>query len=109
MNRDDDRGERKSYYVSVQAGQILEDPQAAAYELEVVMNNNEHTKLRELFDELSSMDEADMLHFAHSPFGSASDSEINAGYDELIQLIYKQLYECGTDKTKQHIETMQLF
>ncbi|WP_054028598.1 hypothetical protein [Bacillus sp. FJAT-28004] len=101
--------ERKHYYVSVQAGQILEDPQAAAYELEIIVNEHEHTKLRELFDELSSMDEAEMLHFSHSPFGSASDSEINAGYDELIERIYRQLYEFGTDTTKQHIESMQFF
>jgi len=103
------REERKHYFVSVQAGQILEDPQAAAYELEIIMNENEHTKLRELFDELSSMDEAEMFHFSHSPFGSASDGEINAGYDELIERIYRQLYEFGTDTTKQHIESMQFF
>ncbi|MGO4693295.1 hypothetical protein AB4Z50_03345 [Paenibacillus sp. 2TAB26] len=101
--------ERKHYFVSVQAGQILEDPQAAAYELEIIMNENEYTKLRELFDELSSMDEAEMFHFSYSPFGSASDGEINAGYDQLIERIYRQLYEFGTDTTKQHIESMQFF
>ncbi|WP_139991013.1 hypothetical protein [Paenibacillus paridis] len=101
-------GERKPYYVSVQAGQILEDPQAAAYELEVSLNEREHIKLRELFDELSSMDEAEMFHFSHSPFGAASDSQINAGYDGLIQQVYKKLYEYGTDETKRHIESMQL-
>ncbi|OBZ12400.1 MULTISPECIES: hypothetical protein [Bacillales] len=100
--------ERKPYYVSVQAGQILEDPQAAAYELEIIVNEEEHTRLRELMDELSSMDEAEMFHFSHHPYGSASDSEINGGYDELIQRIYKQLYEHGTDATKRHIESMQL-
>ena len=101
-------GERKRYYVSVQAGQILEDPQAAAYELEILANEEEHTRLRELMDELSSMDEAEMFHFTHHPYGSASNSEINAGYDELIQRIYKQLHEYGTDSTKRHIESMQL-
>lgn len=101
-------GERKPYYVSVQAGQILEDPEAAAYELEIIVNEEEHTRLRELFGELSSMDEAEMYHFTSHPYGTASNSEINAGYDELIQRIYKQLYEFGTDTTKRHIESMQL-
>lgn len=100
--------DRKRYYVSVQAGQILEDPQAAAYELEISMNEQEHIKLREMFDELSSMDEAEMFHFTHHPYGTASNGEMNAGYDELIQRIYKQLYEYGTDTTKRHIESMQL-
>ncbi|WP_256710669.1 hypothetical protein MHI37_08760 [Paenibacillus sp. FSL H8-0548] len=100
--------ERKSYYVSVQAGQILEDPEAAAYELEVSLNEEEHIKLRELFDELSSMDEAEMFHFSKHPFGGASDSQMNVGSDELIQLVYKKLYEHGTETTKRHIETMQI-
>ncbi|CAM4120396.1 hypothetical protein L1N85_02685 [Paenibacillus alkaliterrae] len=106
-NEADGRG-RKTYYVSVQSGQILEDQQAAAYELEVALNEEEHIKLRELFDELASMDEAQTFHFAHSPYGSAGDSEMNAGYDELIVQIYKKLYEHGSDTTKRHIESMQL-
>lgn len=109
MDNEFESKERKHYYVSVQAGQILEDPQAAAYELEIIMNEEEHEKLRELFDELSSMDEAEMFHFAQSPFGSASDEQINVGYDGLIQRIYKRLYDLGTDTTKSHIESMQLF
>ncbi|MCA0755303.1 hypothetical protein KP806_09595 [Paenibacillus sp. N4] len=96
----------RTYYVSVQAGQILEDRQAAAYELEVRLNGREHTKLRELFDELSSMDEAQTFHFVHTPYGTASDGEMNAGYDGIIQSIYRKLYEHGTDDTKRHIESM---
>lgn len=100
--------ERKPYYVSVQAGQILEDPQAAAYELEILANEEEYTRLRELFDELASMDEAQAFHFVSHPYGSASEIEMNNGYDEIIQRIYKQIYEYGTETTRQHIETMQL-
>ncbi len=96
----------RTYYVSVQAGQILEDSEAAAYELAVRLNGRERVKLRELLDELSSMDEAQMFHFSSSPFGAASDAEINAGYDGLIRLIYRKLYEHGTEETKRHIETM---
>jgi hypothetical protein len=108
VDKEASSGERKPYYVSVQAGQILEDPEAAAYELEIIVNEEEHTRLRELMDELSSMDEAEMFHFSHHPYGTASNSEINSGYDALIQRIYKQLYEYGTDATKRHIESMQL-
>ena len=108
VEQDDGGGERKPYYVSVQAGQILEDPQAAAYELEIIVIEEEHTKIRELFDELSSMDEAEMYHFTSHPFGSALQSEMSAGYDELIQRIYKLLHKFGTETTKRHIESMQL-
>lgn len=100
--------ERKPFYVSVQAGQILEDPQAAAYELEIMANAEEYTRLREMFDELASMDEAQAFHFVSHPYGSASNMEMNNGYDEIIQRIYKQIYEYGTETTKRHIETMGL-
>jgi hypothetical protein len=100
--------ERKPYYVSVQAGQILEDPQEAAYELEILANEEEYTRLREQFDELSSMDEAQAFHFVSHPYGSADEIEMNNGYDEIIKRIYKQIYEYGTETTRQHIESMGL-
>lgn len=108
IGNDTEHGDWRKYYVSVQAGQILEDRQAAAYELEVRLNEREHAKLRELFDELSSMDEAQTFHFAHTPYGRAGDGEMNAGYDGIIQRIYKKLHEHGSDETKRHIESMGL-
>ncbi|MFC4776416.1 hypothetical protein ACFO9Q_06470 [Paenibacillus sp. GCM10023252] len=101
--------DRKPFYVSVGAGQILEDPGAAAYELEITANEEELNRLQELMEELSSMDEAQAVHFSWHPYGATGVERINAGYDQLIQSIYRLLYECGTDQTKRHIETMQLF
>ncbi|MEK3882647.1 hypothetical protein [Paenibacillus sp. PL2-23] len=99
-------GGRKQFFVSVQAGQILEDPEAAAYELAIYANDEEVARLRELFEELASMDEAEVAHFAHTPYGTSGDETINAASDEIVSLIYKQLYECGTGETKRHIESM---
>ncbi|UVI28201.1 hypothetical protein [Paenibacillus spongiae] len=101
--------ERKHYYVSVQAGSILEDPEAAAFELEIVANEEELNRLQELFEELSSEDEAEMAHFTSHPFGSAPVERMNSAYDGFIEGIYKQLYELGTPETKRHIKTMGLF
>ncbi|WP_028561887.1 hypothetical protein [Paenibacillus pinihumi] len=99
--------ERKPYYVAVGAGQILEDPTAAAYELEILANEEELNRLQELFEELSSWDEAQVLHFTR-PFGSFSTERINLGYDHLLGRVYKLLYEVGTEQTKAHIESMHL-
>jgi hypothetical protein len=99
---------RKPYYISVQAGQILEDPEAAAYELEIMANPEDISRLQELFEELASMDEAQVAHFHYNPYESASNDQINSGTDGIIQRIYRQLYECGTDSTKKHIEEMQI-
>lgn len=98
--------ERKSYFVSVQAGQILEDPEAAVYELEIFANEEELSRLREQFEELSSMDEAEVFHFARTPYETDSDEALNGASDEIISRIYRLLYECGTSQTKRHIESM---
>ncbi|MFF2887180.1 hypothetical protein [Paenibacillus sp. NPDC057967] len=99
----------KTFYVSVQAGQILEDQGAAAYELEIHANEDQVNLLRELFEELSSMDEAQTFHFAGSPYSPNNDESLNGAYDDIISRIYKLLHECGTSDTKHHIESMELF
>jgi hypothetical protein len=99
---------RKRYYVSVGAGQILEDSTAAPYELVIMANEEELNRLQELFEEISSFDEAQAFHFGSHPFGKATRQEIDGGYSYLIDSIYRLLYECGTDETKRHIESMQL-
>jgi hypothetical protein len=100
--------ERKPYYVAVGAGQILEDPTVAPYELEISANEEELNRLQELFEELGSWDEAQTFHFSKNPFGSASVERINLGYDHLLGRVYKLLYELGSEQTKAHIETMNL-
>lgn len=100
--------ERKPYYVAVGAGQILEDPTAAAYELEIYANEEELNRLQELFEELSSWDEAQVSHFSWNPFETASVERINLGYDQLITRIYQLMHELGSEETKAHIATMNL-
>ncbi|GKU75751.1 hypothetical protein [Paenibacillus sp. L3-i20] len=99
-------GEKKSYFVSVQAGQILEDPEAASYELEIEANEEELSKLHELFKEMNSEDNASVLYFNTRLFSTNNDVELNGASDEIISRIYRQLYECGTSDTKKHIESM---
>lgn len=99
---------RKPYYISVQAGQILEDPEAAAFELEIMANAEDISRLQELFEELASMDEAQAAHFALNPYESASVNQMNSGTEDILQRIYRQLYECGTEATKRHIDAMQI-
>lgn len=100
--------ERQRYYVSVQAGQILADPEAAAYELDIMANEEEVARLRELFEELSSMDEATAAHFSRPIVATNHDETINAASDEIITRIYRLLYECGTEQTRAHIASMGL-
>ncbi|SDX39752.1 hypothetical protein SAMN05518855_101399 [Paenibacillus sp. CF384] len=100
---------RKPYYVSVQAGSILEDPEATAFEFEVTANEEELNRLQELFEEYASMDEAQTGQYGMKMFSSASDKQMNAGVDGILLDVYRLLYELGTSETKNHIATMGLF
>lgn len=106
---EDNREARKMFYVSVQAGQILEDQQAAPYELEIYATEEEVGRLRELFEEFSTMDEAAAFHFSRTFLETDHDATLNRATDELVNEIYRQIYNCGTEGTKRHIESMGLF
>lgn len=101
--------DRKPYYVSVQAGSVLEDPTAASYELAITANEEELNRLQELLEEISSMDEAQIGYFSSTPFRTSNDKAINAGIDGLLLDVYRLLYELGTEETKHHVATMGLF
>lgn len=104
--------ERKPYYVSVQAGSILEDPTVTSYEFAITANEEELNRLQELMEEYSTMDEAQIAAYWTNPFmGAVTDSDkgMNAGTDGLLVDIYRLLYELGTDETKHHVATMGLF
>ncbi|QGG57307.1 hypothetical protein [Paenibacillus sp. B01] len=101
-------GQRKHYYVAVGAGQVLEDKEAAAYELEIVATEEEKDGLKALFAEMSSMDEAAMVHFHSHPFGSASVEEMNQGYEGILKQIYTLVYRLGTEETRRHVASLNL-
>ncbi|QAY65132.1 hypothetical protein [Paenibacillus protaetiae] len=104
-----DKDEIKTYYVSVQAGQVLEDPHSTSYELVIRANAEQYARLQELFGELSSIDEAGAGAYSLSVFHTDDDRKLNSGYDDTVEQIYRLLYECGTAETKAHIESMGLF
>lgn len=100
--RSDDR--RETYYVSVGGGQILRDSTAAAYELEITANEEELYRLQELFEELASMEEAEVWHFVRHPYESASTDRLSMESGGLTEQIYRTIYELGTPQTRAFIE-----
>ncbi|MBB6672312.1 hypothetical protein [Cohnella nanjingensis] len=100
---DDDR---KTYYVAVGAGQILEDPTVAPFEFAIRANDEELNKLQDRFEDLSSADET--TAFRYADWVSGSDKEMLGEYDRQMRGIYSLLYELGTEETKRHIESAGL-
>lgn len=101
-------GERRPYYVSVQAAQILEDPETASYELVINASDEEVVQLHELFKELNAADNGSMRRNTTNPYSTASEEQIHENYDSLLLEVYRHLHKWGTDETKRHIESMNL-
>ncbi|WP_248928683.1 hypothetical protein [Paenibacillus hamazuiensis] len=99
--------EKKTYYVSVQAGTVLDDKQAASFEFEILATPEEVDKLAEMFDDTTNVDNHSFWR-AHNPTIPYHDDAENDGYDDGLRQIYETIYELGTPETKRHIEDMHL-
>jgi hypothetical protein len=97
---------RKTYYVAVGSGEVLEDKGAAAFEFEIRANEAELNRLQKMFAELASDDEASL--YRYPGWLSAGEAEMNAVTDGHLRGIYRLLYELGTEETKRHIASMHV-
>ncbi|TVX97306.1 hypothetical protein [Cohnella terricola] len=97
---------RKTYYVAVGPGQILEDPEAAPFEFAIRATEAEINKLEELFQEAQDADEDEIFNYEGSPF--VADTPDNATYEGLLRDIYRMLHDLGTPETRSHIESMNI-
>jgi hypothetical protein len=97
--------DKKTYYVSVQAGSVLENQGEAAYEFEIVATEQDVDLLLERFGELSDADNALAVrsHLPGLPYHQDSDSDL---YDYSLTEIYRVLYDLGTEETKETIANM---
>ena len=99
---------RETYYVSVGGKEIVKDKGATPWEFEIRANEEELYRLQDLFEELASLEEAEMLHFTRHPFGTASTEQVSAATADVTARIYSLLHELGTPETKAFIERMRL-
>lgn len=99
--------DKKTYYVTVQSGEILDDPTAFSYDFVIYANEQELDQLQELFE---NTQEAEQLTYARTWIPSPIDQfdEENSNYDESLREIYEMLHALGSTETKQHIETMHV-
>jgi NhaP-type Na+/H+ and K+/H+ antiporter len=99
--------DKKTYYVTVQTGEILDDPTAFSYDFVIYANEQELHQLQELFE--NTQDAEHMTYWrTWIPSPVNQYDEENAIYDENLREIYKKLHTLGSTETKQHIETMNV-
>jgi rubrerythrin len=99
--------EKKTYYVTVQSGEIMDDPTAFNYDFVIEASEEEYDQLKELFEDTADAEEATYTH-SFSVSLSTYYNEENTTYDNSLREIYKKLHELGTIETKRHIETMNI-
>jgi hypothetical protein len=99
--------DKKTYYVTVQYGEIMEDPTAFNYDFVVNASEEELDQLEELFENTA---DAELATYTHGYALSLSTyyNEENTTYDNNLREIYKKLHELGTTETKEHIEKMNI-
>ncbi|MBD8007366.1 hydrolase [Bacillus sp. Sa1BUA2] len=96
---------KKTYYISVGAGEILSVPNASPWEFKIEANDDEITRLREIFDSNQDNSIDDFLR-AHVPFVEYSHDPTNDQHDQNLYRVYNMIYELGDQEAKQHIESM---
>ncbi|WP_068773751.1 hypothetical protein [Paenibacillus sp. FJAT-26967] len=99
--------DKKTFYVSVGAGEIVDEPGEINFDFEIRATSEEIDKLAELFEVLEESD--NKTHFrALLPFKEYHKDKENDEYDYELKEIYQTLYNLGTEETRQHIEKMNV-
>lgn len=96
--------QKRSYYVDMRSGDILEDPTLEeSAGLRILATPDERTELQKSFDENYDDDVATFTR-SHTPFKQYHNDPEDAQYDRSLQKVYAKIYELGDLETKQHIE-----
>lgn len=95
--------EKRTYYISVETGQILEDKEAASYEFEVEATEEEINQLREIFDQKykKNVETFVDIHFPHLFDEVGGDVQ---NYNKQLLHVYQNIYQLGTNATRKQIK-----
>ncbi|UFJ41181.1 hypothetical protein LOK74_01060 [Brevibacillus humidisoli] len=99
--------EKKRYYVSVQAGTVLENKGDAAYEYEIEATPEEVQALMILLEEKYDDDWLTFFraHISGVPYHYDRENDL---YDNDLREIYSLIHRLGTEETKRQIESAGL-
>lgn len=97
--------DKKTFYVTVNTGSIIEDKSDGNFEFEIQATEEEIDSLQQLFEDTSAAEEATASRGWFVPLRT---EEYNAAYDESLQQVYRRIHELGSPETKAHIEKMNV-
>lgn len=99
--------DRAKYYVSVQAGTVLQNQGDAAYEFEIEATAKEADKLLEMMEMKQETEENTLVRGTVPGVPYHFDQE-NDIHDEHLKGVYRFIYGLGTSETKQFLEQNQI-
>ncbi len=91
--------DKKTYYIRVGSGEILEDPEAAEFEYEIKATDAEIDKLSALFEQRADTDDASFFR-AGTPYKEYHKDNPNVEYDEYLKEIYQMIHDLGDQKNE---------
>ena len=99
--------EKRTYYINVGTGEVLEDSTALDYEFEISATEDDIAKLQELFEETDNSSQGS-YGTSWLPWKVYYSNEANQEYDYYLTEVYRTLHRLGSEQTKRHIETMNV-
>jgi hypothetical protein len=107
--QNDPPAKKKTYYVAVSPGEILQPQHSETgnFEFEIRATEEELDQLQEWFEELQEADD-DTAARAHIPFREYHNDKENDAADYYLAQVYRKLHELGTPETKAHIQSMNI-
>lgn len=101
----EDNAEKKTYYVSVQAGTAVDNIGAAPFEFVIEATPKEIARLQALFEEKEDAENDTLIRGMVPAIPYHQDPENDAA-DESLKRVYAYIHELGTEETRRHIESM---
>jgi hypothetical protein len=98
--------DKKTYYIAVGPGEIMENQGDSSYEFEIVATQEDIDRLEDLFEEKDNADQSSHVH-AWLPFIHTYDGP-NKDHDYYLHEVYRMLHKLGTEETKAQIEQMKV-
>ncbi|MWV45723.1 hypothetical protein GRF59_19085 [Paenibacillus sp. HJL G12] len=98
--------DKKRYYISV-THNLIQDVPNDSTEFELMLTDDQVTRLRDQMDELTKDDEYTFKR-AFVPFKSADHDDATEQFDEKLLGLYAYLYEVGDEETKRMIEELNV-
>ncbi|MFC6331623.1 hypothetical protein ACFP56_03240 [Paenibacillus septentrionalis] len=107
--QDSNGTQRQVYYVDVQARQLYTQPDIASYHLVITANDYEVQQIEEQFNNINERYEGALDLMIKSTYrGGENIGYNNDAQDDDMRQLFQMLYNCGTDETRKHIESMNI-